>query len=116
MNVTTQLVADRAMFATGDGSHSEKMIAFTDSRDDAADLAAGIELNHYRDLVRQLVHSSLEPKTIPTSVELLQHVGSDPTGDPALKAILDAAEQATPGIFTAVKLEKFGVADGEHKA
>lgn len=116
LNVTTQLVADRAMFATGDGNHSEKMIAFTDSRDDAADLAAGIELNHYRDLVRQLVHSSLEPKTIPTSAELLQHVGSDPTGDPALKAILDVAEQATPGIFTAVKLEKFGVAEDEHKA
>lgn len=116
LNVTTQLVADRAMFATGDGSQSEKMIAFTDSRDDAADLAAGIELNHYRDLVRQLVHSSLTPRTIPTSSELLGHVGSDPSGDPALQAIIDAAEQATPGIFTAVKLNKFGVADKEQKA
>jgi DEAD/DEAH box helicase domain-containing protein len=116
LNVTTQLVADRAMFATGDGSQSEKMIAFTDSRDDAADLAAGIELNHYRDLVRQLVHSSLAPRAVPTSAELVGHVGSDPAGNPSLQEVIDAAEQHTPGIFTAVKLEKFGVADKEQKA
>jgi DEAD/DEAH box helicase domain-containing protein len=116
LNVTTQLIADRSMFATGDGSQSEKMIAFTDSRDDAADLAAGIELNHYRDLVRQLVHSSLAPKAVPTSAELVSHVGRDPSDDPFLQATLDAAEQHTPGIFTAVKLDKFGVADKEQKA
>jgi Lhr-like helicase len=32
---------------------SRKLVAFTDSRQDAAKLAAGIELDHYRDLVRQ---------------------------------------------------------------
>lgn len=116
LNVTTQLVADRSMFATGDGSQSEKMIAFTDSRDDAADLAAGIELNHYRDLVRQLVHSSLAPKAIPTTAELLAHVGSEPSDSPPLQAIVDAAEEHTPGIFIAVKLDKFGVADKAQKA
>ncbi len=30
-----------------------KLVAFTDSRQDAAKLAAGIELDHYRDMVRQ---------------------------------------------------------------
>ncbi|MFO0734015.1 MAG: hypothetical protein U0361_24245, partial [Nitrospiraceae bacterium] len=54
LNATTQLIADRSMLATGDGLKAEKMIAFTDSRDDAADLAAGLELHHFRDLVRQL--------------------------------------------------------------
>ncbi|ASP58460.1 hypothetical protein CDO30_09155 [Sinorhizobium meliloti] len=116
LNVTTQLVADRAMFATGDGDQSEKMIAFTDSRDDAADLAAGIELNHYRDLIRQLVHSSLAPRKIPASTELLAYVGSDPSDDPILRELVDAAERQTPGIFTAVKLDKFGVADKAQKA
>jgi DEAD/DEAH box helicase domain-containing protein len=32
---------------------SQKLVVFTDSRQDAAKLAAGIELDHYRDLVRQ---------------------------------------------------------------
>ena len=33
--------------------NQRKLVAFTDSRQDAAKLAAGIELDHYRDLVRQ---------------------------------------------------------------
>lgn len=32
-----------------------RLLVFTDSRQDAAKLAAGVELDHYRDLVRQLV-------------------------------------------------------------
>jgi len=35
------------------------MIVFTDSRDDAADMAAGLEVNHFRDLVRQLLQQAL---------------------------------------------------------
>lgn len=34
---------------------NRKLVAFTDSRQDAAKLAAGIELDHYRDLVRQFL-------------------------------------------------------------
>ena len=33
---------------------NQKLIIFTDSRQDAAKLSAGIEIDHYRDLVRQL--------------------------------------------------------------
>jgi len=33
---------------------NQKLIVFTDSRQDAAKLSAGIEIDHYRDLVRQL--------------------------------------------------------------
>ena len=32
---------------------TRKLVVFTDSRQDAAKLSAGIELDHYRDLVRQ---------------------------------------------------------------
>ncbi len=35
-------------------NENQKLIVFTDSRQDAAKLSAGIELDHYRDLVRQL--------------------------------------------------------------
>ena len=39
----------------------QKLIAFSDSRQGAAKLSAGIELNHYRDLMRQLLLKELSP-------------------------------------------------------
>lgn len=70
LNVTTQLAADRASIATSDTSKAEQMIAFTDSRDDAADLAAGLETHHFRDLVRQLLFKALQPREAITSSTL----------------------------------------------
>lgn len=110
LNITTQLIADRAMHSTGDGVDAEKMIAFTDSRDDAADLAAGLELNHFRDLVRQLVYTSIKVQAVASGIELATSAHIDPDDDPAFKAIHDAAEKLTPGIFMAVKLNKAGLA------
>lgn len=46
-----QLLADALLRQLPE--ESRKLVAFTDSRQDAAKLAAGIELDHYRDLVRQ---------------------------------------------------------------
>lgn len=106
LNIVTQLIADRAMYSAGDGEKAEQMIAFTDSRDDAADLAAGLELNHFRDLVRQLIYATIQPRNVPTSTELLKFVGVD-VEDPTFKPIHDAAEALTPGIFTVVQLHKF---------
>ncbi|PHI18550.1 hypothetical protein CEQ90_17525 [Lewinellaceae bacterium SD302] len=40
---------------------AQKLIAFSDSRQGAAKLSAGIELNHYRDLVRQMLFRELAP-------------------------------------------------------
>jgi DEAD/DEAH box helicase domain-containing protein len=110
LNITTQLIADRAMHCTGDGINAEKMIAFTDSRDDAADLAAGLELNHFRDLVRQLVYTSIKVQSVATSAALADCAHIDPDDDPAFKVIHDEAEKLTPGIFMAVKLNKAGLA------
>lgn len=59
-NAVTQLIADRASSSLGDGGQPAQMIAFTDSRDDAADLAGGLELNHFRDLIRQLIFQKLD--------------------------------------------------------
>ena len=51
-----------------------RTIVFTDSRDDAAGTAAGVELNHFRDLVRQLVDA--RAASAPTRpLELLQARG-----------------------------------------
>ena len=44
----------------GDSPSDSRTIVFTDSRDDAARTAAGVALNHYRDVVRQLAQQVLE--------------------------------------------------------
>ena len=47
-----QVLADGLLRQVPKGK-TRKLVVFTDSRQDAAKLAAGIELDHYRDLVRQ---------------------------------------------------------------
>jgi DEAD/DEAH box helicase domain-containing protein len=59
LNATAQLFADRAIGAVSPPDRTEQMIVFTDSRDDAADRAAGLETNHFRDLIRQLIFQAL---------------------------------------------------------
>lgn len=113
LNATTQLIADRAMLATGDGLKVEKMIAFTDSRDDAADLAAGLELHHFRDLVRQLVNKALSPGEIATSEQLLALFQDIRGGADWAVAKKDAAEKVTPGLWSAIRQVKAGTAEKE---
>jgi hypothetical protein len=55
-----QVLGDGLMRELGDG---RKLVLFSDSRMDAAKLSAGLELSHYRDLVRQLLYSALEDRS-----------------------------------------------------
>lgn len=48
-----QVFADAVSEVLDEQSEKKKLILFTDSRQDAAKLSAGIELDHYRDLLRQ---------------------------------------------------------------
>ena len=53
-----QLMADALFYnLQSDKSKTEKLIMFSDSRQGAAKLSAGIEYDHYKDLLRQLVVS-----------------------------------------------------------
>ncbi|RYD82006.1 MAG: hypothetical protein EOP84_10120, partial [Verrucomicrobiaceae bacterium] len=108
LNATTQLIADRVMLAVGNGEKAEKMIAFTDSRDDAADLAAGLELHHFRDLLRQLVSQALAPSPILNSSDLRAIMPAVSVGDPKASLQKGTAEAATPGIWSAVRLIALG--------
>src|SRR6185437_2303852 len=57
--VTGQIIVDRLVDVLGSERAAARTIVFTDSRDDAASTAAGLEFNHFRDLVRQLIRSEL---------------------------------------------------------
>ncbi|HEU5252058.1 MAG TPA: DEAD/DEAH box helicase [Solirubrobacterales bacterium] len=53
----TQVLTDSLLRSLGE---PRKIVVFSDSRQDAAKLSAGLEKNHYLDLVRQLMVSCLE--------------------------------------------------------
>ncbi len=53
--VTGQVIADRLIASLDLPRDEPQTIVFTDSRNDAATTSGGLELNHFRDLVRQLL-------------------------------------------------------------
>lgn len=111
LNATTQLVADRSAIAISDDGKPEKMIAFTDSRDDAADLAAGLELYHYRDLVRQMLQQQVRPSGAPTARRLVEIAKASRARDLEADelATKDAAELAVPGSWAAARMTAVGI-------
>lgn len=113
LNATTQLVADRSSIAISEDGSPEKMIAFTDSRDDAADLAAGLELYHFRDLVRQLVQSAVQPAGVPSRDELMALEASSKGRELTVEEVAkrEAAELAASGSWKAAKLLRLEEAD-----
>jgi DEAD/DEAH box helicase domain-containing protein len=55
-----QVMADALIRAIRQENGHPKIVLFSDSRQAAAKLSAGIELDHYRDVLRQIVLNSLE--------------------------------------------------------
>lgn len=106
LNATTQLVADRASISIGGGIAPEQMIAFTDSRDDAADLAAGLELHHFRDLCRQLILQAIAPKDTPSSEVLLELAARarSPGLSSSEQAVVDRACEVEGNAWRAARL------------
>lgn len=96
-SAVTQLIAARAAAAAGDGKKAAQMIAFSDSRDDAAQVAAGLELNHFKDLIRQLTASEISASAAGVSFDdCLAAAKAESEGDPLteLQARAKAAAEA----------------------
>lgn len=114
LNATTQLVADRSAIATSDTVKAEQMIAFTDSRDDAADLAAGLEVHHFRDLVRQFLFKALQPREAITSEMLGELVAKAKSGTDLSEseaAIVEEAKKLPGNPWQAARLVSAGMAE-----
>jgi DEAD/DEAH box helicase domain-containing protein len=116
-NAVTQLIADRTASTLGGGKGAAQMIAFTDSRDDAADVAGGLELNHFRDLIRQLVFQKLAAGTgggpvLIRSAALKGGSSLTPAEDSAFKSVVAKG----PGLWTAYLLEAHKAASPEQLA
>lgn len=57
---STQLYLSQLVRSMGDKPEESRTIVFTDSRDDAARTAAGVALNHHKDLIRQIAQQILD--------------------------------------------------------
>lgn len=74
-----QVMADalmRAIRNDGKDKNNAKLVLFSDSRQAAAKLSAGIELDHYRDILRQIVLNSLDGEN-----EIIDFLKSSETKD-----------------------------------
>ena len=61
---TSQTFAKELMLQLPDGDDGRKLVVFSDSRDDAAQVANGIERNHYVDLLRELLTGYLQRQVL----------------------------------------------------
>lgn len=106
---STQLLMTQLHRSMGDTVADSRTIVFTDSRDDAARTASGTELNHFRDLVRQLVRQILAHREDPVAV---MRRGSDDLDelDPEERALYDQIAGEEPALAQAFLREALGAA------
>lgn len=61
---TTQMFAKELMYQLPDNETERKLVVFSDSREDAAQIANGIERNHFTDLLREILVNELHTNLI----------------------------------------------------
>jgi DEAD/DEAH box helicase domain-containing protein len=61
---TTQMFAKEIMYQLPDSESERKLVVFSDSREDAAQIANGIERNHFIDLLREILVAELHKKVL----------------------------------------------------
>lgn len=106
---SSQILLGQLVRSMGEGPEASRTIIFTDSRDDAAKAAIGVELNHYRDLLRQLVRQTLDEIVDP--VELMRRgVASFESLSEPEQATYRAIATGWTGLEAALALEAHGSA------
>ncbi len=65
---TTQLFAKELVYQLGNTSKRRKLVVFSDSREDAAQISNGIERNHFTDLLREVIIRELQTELITKAI------------------------------------------------
>lgn len=113
----SQILADRLMDGLAGSSEEAnpveaKTIVFTDSREDAASIGAGLERNHFRDLIRQLLRQ--EARRLSSPVALLRATARDAEpDDPDQRGRLAELKRSDPDLWAAYRAEARDVASAE---
>ncbi len=79
---STQLYLSQLVRSMGVTPEESRTIIFTDSRDDAARTAAGVALNHHRDVIRQVVQQLLESGPLDVADIVLRGARGEPLSEP----------------------------------
>lgn len=106
-----QVLLDRVVRNVAGRPQDGRTIVFTDSRDDAAATAAGVEANHFRDLVRQLVTRELSTAQPPAAI-MQRAVAGQPLSEDQAR-LLKLYKADVPDVWTAMRLQARGVAEAE---
>ena len=109
-----QLLLSQLFRQVGERAEESRTILFTDSRDDAARTAAGMELNHFRDLARQLVRIQLRKARSP--VEFLRRGAAGEPLNEDERQELAIRRQQYPDQWDAYRAQARGVATSEEEA
>ncbi len=106
----SQVVLDQLIRELSENTDERRTIVFSDSRDEAAAAAAGIELNHFRDLVRQLSDKLLGEQKSPAQLMRLGAAGEILSD--ADSAQLEAAKREHADVWAKyVAVVQYGLTD-----
>lgn len=103
-----QMAVSQLFRSLGSKASESRTIVFTDSRDDAARIAAGIALNNFRDQVRQVVRQLLHGRENPVPL-LRAFLRGELHGDEVVRA--EHARAGRPELYDKLRLERLGAAD-----
>ncbi|HZH11160.1 MAG TPA: helicase-related protein [Microvirga sp.] len=112
----SQAMTDRLVETLDDEGRAAQTIVFTDSRDDAAEMGAGLEHNHFRDLVRQLIRREIAPRQIRPIHLILRDAaaGRAPT-NPEEQLQLDQVRSEHPDLWIAYRADARGISNQDEQ-
>ena len=111
----SQLLLSQLHRSVGSTAAASKTIVFTDSRDEAARTAVGIERNHFRDLVRQLLRQRVESPPLDRP-ELMRRAVTNGSMSPDEKLVFNDLVGRDPELLLAYSRQSLGAASEADKA
>lgn len=112
-SAVSQALTDRLVEALGDGVLAAKTIVFTDSRDDAANSAAGLEYNHFRDLVRLMMRREITPRQRRPLPLILRDAARGVDLNAEERALADVTRREQGEVWLSYRAEARGLAEEE---
>ena len=112
----TQLLLSQLHRSMGETAGDSRTIVFTDSRDDAARTAVGVERNHFRDLVRQLIRKQLEAPRLDRALIARRGAEDETTLDEAERSAFDELSARDAALIRAYMRQSLSSATAEDTA
>lgn len=116
LSQANQLLLSQLHRSMGTTAAESKTIIFTDSRDDAARTAVGVERNHFRDLVRQLVRQQIDAPKVDRPDVMQRGAEDDTSLTPGERAAFDELVANDPSLLIAYTRRSVGRATPEDDA